>query len=444
MRAEAPNLAKLIESSAARTIPVARDHRHQVPANVEALLQGLPFFHDLTHEELHSVASIGQFESRSAGDVIFEAGDPGDALYVLITGDVSIFLRGEEGGRVELASLTDGAYFGDLALIDGEPRSAGALATKDSEFFLVGRSQFLRLLSESPRILADVLIGLSEHLRTTNQQYFDANEKRERLQTQAELERHQSIAQMVAGVAHEINTPLGIVNHAASIITEELNADAIEEVSRDEKVGEVLEGIAMAGKLIQDNIRRADKLITSFKNLSVRQITDEKEDIALSEVIDDVIHLYSIKAKASNLSLDFINEIEEADNWSGYPGQLGQVLMNLITNADRYAYPEESGGRVEIRLSGIGAESDKFDFLISIKDFGAGIEESEQARIFDAFYTTGRSIGGTGIGLSIVHNIVTFQLDGDIELVSSPGEGCQFSVSLPAAVKDKKSGSIDG
>jgi signal transduction histidine kinase len=437
MRAEAPNLAKLIESSAARTIPVARDRRHQVPANVEALLQGLPFFHDLTHEELHLVASIGQFESRSAGDVIFEEGDPGDALYVLITGDVSIFLRGEEGGRVELASLTDGAYFGDLALIDGEPRSAGALATKDSEFFLVGRSQFLRLLSESPRILADVLIGLSEHLRTTTQQYFDANEKRERLQTQAELERHQSIAQMVAGVAHEINTPLGIVNHAASIITEELNADAIEKVSRDEEVGEVLEGIAMASKLIQDNIRRADKLITSFKNLSVRQITDEKEDIALSEVIDDVIRLYSIKAEASNLSLDFINEIEEADNWSGYPGQLGQVLMNLISNADRYAYPEEGGGRVEIRLSGIGAESDKFDFLISFKDFGAGIEESEQARIFDAFYTTGRSIGGTGIGLSIVHNIVTFQLDGDIELVSSPGEGCQFSVSLPAAVKDK-------
>ena len=101
MRAEAPNLAKLIESSATRTIPVARDHRHQVPANVEALLQGLPFFHDLTHEELHSVATIGQFESRSAGDVIFEEGDPGDALYVVITGGVSIFLRGEEGGRLK-------------------------------------------------------------------------------------------------------------------------------------------------------------------------------------------------------------------------------------------------------------------------------------------------------------------------------------------------------
>tara|TARA_B110000503_G_scaffold135681_1_gene216672 strand:- start:1013 stop:3802 length:2790 start_codon:yes stop_codon:yes gene_type:complete len=437
MQTEAPDLAMLIESSATRAIPPSSGNDQPISANVEMLLQSLPFFTGLTHEELHSVASIGQFESVARGEIIFEKGDPGDALFVLITGTVSIFLKGEEGSRVELASLTSGGYFGDLALIDGQPRSAGAQATEDCEFFLVKRSQFLRLLTKSPHVLVNVLVGLTEHVRSSNQRYVDVNDKKEKLQNQAELARHQSIAQMVTGVAHEINTPLGIVNHAASIITEELNADTITNVAKDEDAEEVLETIVLAAKLIQDNIARADKLITSFKNLSVRQITDEKEYISLGEVIEDVIRLYSLKAKSAGLSVTFTNEITNADHWNGYPGQLSQVMLNLLSNVDRYAYPNGLGGRVEIRLSCIGTESDKYDFLISVKDYGVGIETAEQAKIFDAFYTTGRSLGGTGIGLSIVYNIVTSQLNGKVELTSDLNHGCEFSVSLPKVVENK-------
>ena len=403
--------------------------------NIESLLQQLPFFHDLDKEELTSVAEAGVFSSLAEGSMVFEQGDAGDALYVIISGAVSIFLITDEDKRVELADLSKGAYFGDLALIDGQDRSASVQATEDCEFFLLGRSEFLSLMTASKRILSDVLVGLSEHIRNTNQRYVDVNEKKERLEIQAELERHQSIAQMVAGVAHEINTPLGIVNHAASIITEELSGDTIEEISKDEDAEEILESIAMAGKLIQDNIRRADKLITSFKNLSVRQIVDQKEEVKISEVIEDVLQLYSLKAQASKLDLDFKNEIEEEILWDGYAGPLTQILLNIISNADRYAYPNGEEGKIEIRLRPAGAKFPLYDFIVSLEDFGAGIEDTE--KVFEAFYTTGRSIGGTGIGLSVVYNLVTFQLDGDIELVSELGKGSKFSVYLPKFVKEK-------
>jgi len=437
MESEAPNLAKLIESSAHRLISRPSDHRSQIPADVEALLQGLPFFHDLSHEELHAVAKIGEFKSMAEGELIFKQGDPGDALYVLITGKVAIYLIGEDGNRIDLAQLGDGAYFGDLALIDGQPRSASATTSEHCEFFLVGRQQFLSLMTDSPRILADVLIGLSEHIRNTNQRYVDINEKKERLQLQAELDRHQSIAQMVAGVAHEINTPLGIVNHAASIITEEINNGTIEEIAKDEDAEEILESIALAGQLIQDNIRRADKLITSFKNLSVRQIVDQKEKVSIGEVIEDVLRLYSLKAQASNLDLSFENELENSDLWDGYAGPLSQIMLNIISNADRYAYPEGNGGKLEVKLIAAGPEHAKFDYVISVKDFGVGIAESEQEKVFEAFFTTGRSIGGTGIGLSVVYNLVTFQLDGAIELDSEVGKWSRFTIYLPKFVKEK-------
>ena len=178
--------------------------------DVQSLLRGLPFFQELENQELTAIAEIGTTQSCAKAEMIFRQGDPGDALYILIDGRVNIFLDGEDNKRVQLAELGEGSYFGDLALIDGKPRSASAQALEDSAFFLVGRTEFLQLMTNSQRILTQVLSGLSEHIRNTNQRYVDMNEKKERLQTQAELERHQSIAQMVAGVAHEINTPLGL------------------------------------------------------------------------------------------------------------------------------------------------------------------------------------------------------------------------------------------
>ena len=112
-------------------------------------------------------------------------------------------------------------------------------------------------------------------------------------------------------------------------------------------------------------------------------------------------------------------------------------MLNIISNADRYAYPEGNGGKLEVKLIAAGPEHAKFDYVISVKDFGVGIAESEQEKVFEAFFTTGRSIGGTGIGLSVVYNLVTFQLDGAIELDSEVGKWSRFTIYLPKFVKEK-------
>ena len=172
--------------------------------------------------------------------------------------------------------------------------------------------------------------------------------KKERLRAETEMERHRSLAQMVAGVAHEINTPLGIVNHAASIITDELSEDQLDELAKDEDALEILNDLAEAGQLIQSNIARASKLITSFKKLSSRQVTDSIESVNIRSVVDETVDLYRIKARASHLKLNIVDEIGETDRpWIGYPGHLSQIVLNLITNIDRYAYPDGSGGVVD-------------------------------------------------------------------------------------------------
>jgi MFS transporter, NNP family, nitrate/nitrite transporter len=430
INAEAPELVRLIESSAARPIPASS--KKTVESDVETLLQKIPFFQELSPEKLHSLAAIGEFKTFKAGETIFRKGDPGDALYLVVYGKVRVYLPGEDDKDADLAIFEAGGYFGDLALIDGKDRSASASAVEDSQFILIGRTDFLTLMADSTRVLAGILFGLSDHIRNTNQRYVDLNEKKEKIKFQAEINRHQSIAEMVAGVAHEINTPLGVVNHAASIITDHINANNLEDLAKNEDAEETLEGVAQAALLIEKNIKRADKLVAAFKNLSVRQITESRESVDLIRVVEEMLQLYSLKAEAAKLEVEFLPQLKPSGAlWDGYPGQLTQVVMNLLTNIDRYAYGPE-GGKVTIRLF---ARGDNIN--LEIEDYGAGIPAENRDKVFDAFYTTGRNKGGTGIGLSIVHNLVTFQLDGSIKLTSEEGKGTKFSISFPREVKEK-------
>jgi signal transduction histidine kinase len=120
--------------------------------------------------------------------------------------------------------------------------------------------------------------------------------------------------------------------------------------------------------------------------------------------------------------------------WTGYRGYLSQVLMNLFTNVDRYAYPERTGGRVDITLE---ADDDaaKPSFIIVVTDHGEGMQPEQLARIFEPFYTTGRIRGGTGLGMAIVYNIVTSALQGSIDVESSPGNGTTIRMEFPQRVE---------
>src|SRR5262249_46324640 len=123
--------------------------------------------------------------------------------------------------------------------------------------------------------------------------------------------------------------------------------------------------------------------------------------------------------KRNQIGVDFDNRLPDgAGAWVGYRGYLSQILLNLLTNVERYAYPAGQGGKVAVALGLEGAEH----FALEVRDFGRGIPAANQERVFEPFFTTGRGAGGTGLGLTIVYNLVTTALKGRITLNSVEGQ----------------------
>ncbi len=250
----------------------------------------------------------------------------------------------------------------------------------------------------------------------------------EKLQTEATLERHRSLAQMVAGVAHEINTPLGIINTAATILDSRLNKENISNLFIGDK--EILEDIMEATDLIKKNITRAHNLVQNFKKISVNQTADIKESVNILETIQESIELFKINARQAKLEIILQDNIKQGRAWLGYPGYLTQIIINFLTNIERYAYPNNQGGKVIINLTDQQQNNQTY-FVITVTDFGQGISSENVAKIFDPFFTTGRMQGGTGLGLAIVHNLITNILKGSIQAHSELGKGTSFCISLP-------------
>ena len=160
------------------------------------------------------------------------------------------------------------------------------------------------------------------------------------LRDQATMERHRSLAQMVAGVAHEINTPLGIACTAASIIDKRLSSSQTAELfKRNNNDKELLADILEASALLKNNVVRAHKLVESFKKISVSQITETKESIGISTLITDILGLFKLNAREASLDIEIdTSNISGTKEWHGYAGYFTQVILNLLQNIERYAY----------------------------------------------------------------------------------------------------------
>jgi signal transduction histidine kinase len=254
----------------------------------------------------------------------------------------------------------------------------------------------------------------------------------EKLQTEASLDRLRSLAQMVAGVAHEINTPLGIINTATSILDSRLNQDAVKNLFSDNQF--VLEDILEATELIKKNIHRAHGLVQNFKKISVNQTADIKESVNIVDTLKESIELFKINARHAKLEIILEDNIQQDRAWLGYPGYLTQIIINFLTNIERYAYPNGIGGKVIIAISD-KVQNNQSYFVITVTDFGQGISPENVAKIFEPFFTTGRMQGGTGLGLAIVHNMITDILKGSIQAHSELAKGTRFYITLPTQLE---------
>ncbi len=385
-------------------------------------------FRNLTDTQLALLATRGSSRTAKAGEVVCRPGDDSDGMYVVLSGRVTLARAGSDGVMVELGERGPGGSFGEPGLLDPAPRSALVTATEPSRFFILSRKAFLGFMTEVPEAMPGLLGGLGAQLRRTQETLFAETVKEHALQVQLHAGRYRMLAQLVAGVAHEINTPLGIITTAASVLAQDLSSLICDAGPITGPIEDAME----AAELISSNLARATRLVDRFKSLSTSQAITVEEDVDLTAVVDDVLALYGPKARTAHLSIEVRDERKHPDRpWVGNPGSLAEALLNLLSNVERYAYPGQAGGRVEIVLAGDNGQLD-----VTVRDFGRGIPPASLEKVWEPFFTTGRTLGGTGLGLAVVNNLVTDGMHGIAEIHSKVGEGTSVHLHFPRTPGD--------
>lgn len=250
-------------------------------------------------------------------------------------------------------------------------------------------------------------------------------------QTQANLiqaEKLASLGGLVAGVAHEINTPVGVSLTAASTLA--LETEQIDRLYKNENMGEedfkdYLNTAGEVVRLLNTNLNRAASLIQSFKQVAVDQVSDERRQFLLGEYIEEVLTSLAPSLRRTQVSTRIACPAELVVDT--YPGSLSQVLTNFVVNTVLHAFEEGGNGSIDITVDQPTEEMVRLRFV----DDGKGIPAENLPRIFDPFFTTKRSSGGSGLGLHIVFNIISRSLQGSVTVESTVGVGTTFTVLFP-------------
>ena len=316
--------------------------------------------------------------------------------------------------------------------------------------FMVFTQQMSSLLQnfEARRYLDEKVQQRTAEVVKQKQEIEEKNEKlnkqKEELQrtlenlklTQSQLvqsEKMASLGGLVAGVAHEINTPVGIGITAISSLIEDTKKMAElykkDQISRGD-FKEFLQSTNNSGKLIQKNLERTASLVQSFKQVSVDQSTEQKREFYLKTYLEDVIR--SLYPKFKQRDIDINIDCDEKLLLNSYPGTFAQIFTNLVLNSITHGFKKEKKkGVIDILV-----KQEAKQIQIEYKDNGEGIPREILPKIFDPFFTTDQS-KGTGLGLNIVYNLVTQKLKGSIKCESKNGKGVVFRIVVPREEKRK-------
>lgn len=245
-----------------------------------------------------------------------------------------------------------------------------------------------------------------------------------------EAEKLAALGRLVAGIAHEVNNPVGISLTVASAL-ERKTAVFAGEVERGNlrrsSLNEYLDTSKDAAAQLVANLNRAAELITSFKQVAADRNYSDQRVFDLGDLTEQVVMSLRPGIRKHNLTLNV--ECQPGLSMNSYPGPYGQVLTNLFLNAVAHAFPDGKAGTIDIQVRASG--KDNVEIIFS--DNGVGMSMDVRRRAFDPFFTTRRDQGGTGLGLHIVYSIVTTRLGGRLDLDSEPGGGTRIQMILPRA-----------
>jgi len=303
--------------------------------------------------------------------------------------------------------------------------------------FTADRLKTLNLLSSQIAISIENSLlynNLEQKVAERTQELSDALEHLKTAQSQlVESEKMASLGGLVAGVAHEINTPIGIGVTAASTLADRTTETATAYGNKQLKGSALKAYLNMAqssSNLILNNLNRAAELIQSFKQVAVDQSNLEKRSFAVKEYIKAA--LINLKPHLKKTPHKITVNGDEQIKLNNYPGAFSQTITNLVMNSVRHAYPKGGAGKLCFEL-----KLDSERLIVEYSDDGCGIPTENRDKIFEPFFTTARAKGGTGLGLHIIFNLVTQKMQGTISVQSEVGVGTTFILNLPLQINNK-------
>lgn len=362
-------------------------------------LEAVELFRALNRKELADLREISREKYFASGSQIFLEGDRGDGLYVIRSGSVQIaHVVGAEVRHV-FSVLGEGAIFGEMAVIEEQPRSATALAATDTQLYFFSREEMRMLLQNSPGLAFSMLHIVSHRLREFNQRHL-----RELVQSESLA----VIGRFAQGIVHDLKNPLSIISLSSEIfdmpgISPEIRAKAQIRIRKQvERISDMVSDILI--------------FTESKKKESVAKTADYRAFVL--ELLPDLNTEAELKAARVELQGDLPAVQIEFD-----PRRLNRVFYNLVHNATDIML---NGGNIFLRF-----QLDKNEILTEIEDTGPGIAPEIADKLFQPFATHGKT-KGTGLGLSICKKIIEDH-GGRIWTRNEPTRGAIFCFALPLA-----------
>lgn len=247
-----------------------------------------------------------------------------------------------------------------------------------------------------------------------------------------EAEKMASLGNLVAGVAHEINTPVGVGITAMSLLREKLSKwkSKIEEKTFTRKdMDDLMTMTEDCVNISFNNLERAAGLVRSFKRVAVDQSSERRDWFPVGGYLEEV--MTSLSPQLNKARIDYAIDCDPALQMNSFQGVLAQIISNLTMNSIGHGYATDETGRIEISVEAID------DYVVlDFADDGRGMDTETKNKVFDPFFTTKRGEGGTGLGMNIVFNLVVQKLGGKITCETSPGAGAHFTITVPRETPD--------
>jgi two-component system, NtrC family, sensor kinase len=283
-------------------------------------------------------------------------------------------------------------------------------------------------------MLKKVICELQEYQETLEKKSTDLEQALNELHMMqdklVEAKKMAALGSLVAGIAHEINTPVGTSITLASTLMDEtqLLLDAVDagQLKRS-LLNNYCEIAQESTSLILSNLNRAGELVQSFKQVAVDQSILDQRTFKIKPYLEEVIISLSPQFRYSSHHVTMRGD--DAISIHSYPGAIAQIATNLVTNSLAHAYSNGESGQLYFDVT----QEDEY-VIIEYSDNGCGITKKVLSKIFEPFFSTARSKGGTGLGLHIVYNLVTQKLQGRIDVQSEVDKGTQFKIVLPLTV----------